>query len=211
MSCTAVEEAVLLSCDIPTRQYILHVDQEQQRDHKKESFVIRQLDPTHLYVKARVTLNRAWGTPGCPPVRCHLRRRTAWHCWRASLRSCRRRDDPCSLPRHTHTPHTPSPPIHPQDHNTFTRNDAGPGLSSAGAAPAPLSTRRPKSNRNPISRMLPILTRSPACSLSSRAGGEAAGTTQAAEGAPPAKKARKEPAKKATAAGPVTITLPKVP
>ena len=54
-SCTAVEEAVLLSCDIPTRQYILHVDQEQQRELKKESFVIRQLDPTHLYVKAQVT------------------------------------------------------------------------------------------------------------------------------------------------------------
>ena len=53
-SCTAVEEAVLLSCDIPTRQYILHVDQEQQRELKKESFVIRQLDPTHLYVKAQV-------------------------------------------------------------------------------------------------------------------------------------------------------------
>ena len=58
MSCTAVEEAVLLSCDIPTRQYILHVDREQQRDHKKESFIIRQLDPTHLYVKARVTPTR---------------------------------------------------------------------------------------------------------------------------------------------------------
>ena len=54
-SCTAVEEAVLLSCDIPTRQYILHVDQEQQRELKKESFVIRQLDPTHLYVKAQVS------------------------------------------------------------------------------------------------------------------------------------------------------------
>ena len=54
-SCTAVEEAVLLSCDIPTRQYILHVDQEQQRELKKESFVIRQLDPTHLYVKAHVS------------------------------------------------------------------------------------------------------------------------------------------------------------
>ena len=54
-SCTAVEEAVLLSCDIPTRQYILHVDQEQQRELKKESFVIRQLDPTHLYIKAQVS------------------------------------------------------------------------------------------------------------------------------------------------------------
>ena len=105
MSCTAVEEAILLSCDIPTRQYILHVDQEQQRDHKKESFVIRQLDPTHLYVKARATPAPAWGMLRRPPVRCHLRRRTAWHCWRASLRSCRRCDDPCSLPHHTHTPH----------------------------------------------------------------------------------------------------------
>jgi len=159
MSCIAVEEAILLSCDIPTRQYILHVDREQQRDHKKESFVIRQLDPTHLYVKARVTPAPAWAMLGCPPVRCHLRRLTAWHCWRASLRSCRRCDDPC-IYAHA-TPHHHQPPvIHPQDHNTFTRNDAGPGLSSAGASPAPLSTRCPKPN--PISRTLPILT---ACSL----------------------------------------------
>ena len=50
-SCNAVEEAVLLSCDVPTRQYILHVDDEQQREHRAESFVIRRLDPTHLYVK----------------------------------------------------------------------------------------------------------------------------------------------------------------
>lgn len=66
MSCTAVEEAVLLSCDIPTRQYILHVDREQQRDHKQESFVIRQLDPTHLYVKARVTPEPGMGRARVP-------------------------------------------------------------------------------------------------------------------------------------------------
>ena len=117
-----------------------------------------------------------------------------------------------SLPRHAHTrTHasrhaTPPPPpqlIRAQDHNTFTRNDAGPGLSSAGAAPTTLVTLG--------------LTHHPASSPSC-AGGEAAGTTQAAEGAHSAKKAKKAPAKKAAAAGPVTvtpnqvtITLPKAP
>ena len=61
--------------------------------------------------------------------------------------------------------------------------------------------RRPKPN--PISLTLSIL--SPSC-----AGGEAASSSQPAEGAPPAKKAKKAPVKKAAAAGPVTITLPKV-
>ena len=51
MSCKAVEEAVLLTCDVPTRQYILHVDVERQREQGAKSFVIRQLDPTHLYVE----------------------------------------------------------------------------------------------------------------------------------------------------------------
>ena len=68
MSCTAVEEAVLLSCDVPTRQYILHIDVEQQREQRAESFVIRQLDPTHLYVKVRVIPEPTWGAPGFPPV-----------------------------------------------------------------------------------------------------------------------------------------------
>ena len=95
------------------------------------------------------------------------------------------------MPRHTTPRHTTTTTtttnIRAQDHNTFTRNDAGPGLSSAGAAPTTLVTLG--------------LTRHPASSLSC-AGGEAAGTTQAAEGAPSAKKAKKAPAKKAAAAGP---------
>ena len=90
----------------------------------------------------------AWGTLGFRPVRCHSRRRTAFHCWRASLRSCRCSDDPClathtrprtHTPRHTTTT-TTTTNIRAQDHNTFTRNDAGPGLSSAGAAPTTLVT-----------------------------------------------------------------------
>ena len=50
MSCDAVEEAVLLTCDVPTRQFILHVD-ETRKKQGIESFVIRKLDPTHLYVR----------------------------------------------------------------------------------------------------------------------------------------------------------------
>ena len=42
-------------------------------------------------------------------------------------------------PRHTTTT-TTTTNIRAQDHNTFTRNDAGPGLSSAGAAPTTLVT-----------------------------------------------------------------------
>jgi len=86
MSCTAVEEAVLLTCDVPTRQYILHVNEEQQKEQRCESFVIRQLDATHLYVKAH-----------CLPL---LQRKME----------------------------------ELQNTNTFTRNDAGPGLSSLGDA-----------------------------------------------------------------------------
>ena len=120
------------------------------------------------------------------------------------LQALRRSLQPASPYAHA-TPHHHQPPvIHPQDHNTFTRNDAGPGLSSAGAAPAPLATRCPKAQPHHASDSHRLLSRS--C-----AGGEATGTTQAAEGAPPAKKAKKAPAKKAAAAGPVTITLPKVP
>ena len=70
------------------------------------------------------------------------------------LQALRRSLQPASPYAHATLHHHQPPVIHPQDHNTFTRNDAGPGLSSAGAAPAPLATRCPKAQ--PIT--LPIIT-----------------------------------------------------
>ena len=48
----AIDEAVLLKCDVPMIRFILHVDEEEKKKGS-ESFIIRQLDSTHLYVKVR--------------------------------------------------------------------------------------------------------------------------------------------------------------
>ena len=43
------KKGVLLTCDIPIRQYILYLDAQKEADEK---FVIDRLDDTHLFVKA---------------------------------------------------------------------------------------------------------------------------------------------------------------
>ena len=43
-------DGVLVSCDAPTKQFILHLDDEQVRVQKKNSFVVQDLDDTHLMV-----------------------------------------------------------------------------------------------------------------------------------------------------------------
>lgn len=54
MSCRAIEEAVLLTCDVPMIRYIQHIDQERSRETNLDSFVLRKLDDTHLYVRPDV-------------------------------------------------------------------------------------------------------------------------------------------------------------
>ena len=41
---------LLVTCDIPTKQFICNMNQEKSADKK---FIIQDLDPTHLLVKAK--------------------------------------------------------------------------------------------------------------------------------------------------------------
>jgi len=45
-------KGVLLECDIPTKQYLLHLNDEMANSEK---FVIYDLDDTHLFVQSTVS------------------------------------------------------------------------------------------------------------------------------------------------------------
>ncbi|CAM9427071.1 unnamed protein product, partial [Phaeothamnion confervicola] len=47
-------QGVLISCDVPTRQFILHLN-------KKRQFVLNELDETHLFVEASAVQEIRWG------------------------------------------------------------------------------------------------------------------------------------------------------
>ena len=44
-------EGVLVTCDAALCQHILHVDEQQQKDPSKSSFVIKTLDDRNLLIK----------------------------------------------------------------------------------------------------------------------------------------------------------------
>lgn len=48
---TALEEGVLITSDSAMVQYILHLDEKRQREAGQSSFVLAELDETHLLVK----------------------------------------------------------------------------------------------------------------------------------------------------------------
>ena len=41
----------LVTCDVPIKQFILHLDEQQQREAGWDSFVVQDLDETHLLVQ----------------------------------------------------------------------------------------------------------------------------------------------------------------
>mmetsp|Transcript_2023 Transcript_2023/g.4224 ORF Transcript_2023/g.4224 Transcript_2023/m.4224 type:complete len:92 (+) Transcript_2023:184-459(+) len=51
MSACNAEEGVLITCDAPIKQFILYTDEEGRKKGSKESFVLHDLDETHLLVR----------------------------------------------------------------------------------------------------------------------------------------------------------------
>eukprot|EP00966_Prymnesium_polylepis_P100289 2322958-Prymnesium_polylepis.1 len=43
---------VLLTCDAAMKQFVVHIDEERKSKHGEPSFVIEDLDETHLFVRA---------------------------------------------------------------------------------------------------------------------------------------------------------------
>ena len=41
---------LLLTCDVPIKQLVLHIDEEEQKN-QQGSFVVKDLDPTHILLK----------------------------------------------------------------------------------------------------------------------------------------------------------------
>ena len=157
MSCRAIEEAVLLTCDVPMIRYIQHIDQERSRETNLDSFVLRKLDDTHLYVR--------------PDVVQMLRGKIK------ELQVCAPPEHCAPRARHMPTPHACACAAVAQDSNTFKdTREAGSGLVADADAPTskPPAKKRKVTQDKAVTAAGSTTIRLPALPGSGSAGGAAA-------------------------------------